>query len=179
MTTRHISLRINDELVEGEVEPRMSLADFIRDIAVLKGTRVGCEHGVCGTCTVQLDGEAVRSCLLFAVQAERRDVRTVEALSSTDDDTLHPLQEAFHQEHALQCGFCTSGILMSLETIVRDADAVLGRAVLQDALGGNLCRCTGYLPILTAAERAFQSLRGGSEPPATPEPTSSPTSQAD
>jgi aerobic-type carbon monoxide dehydrogenase small subunit (CoxS/CutS family) len=117
--TRPISLEINDRLYEAVVEPRTLLSDFIRHDVGLAGTNVGCEHGVCGACTVQLDEEPVRSCLMLAVQADGRSVRTVEALAGSDGQ-LHPLQEAFRETHALQCGFCTPGFLMSLESYLRE-----------------------------------------------------------
>jgi aerobic-type carbon monoxide dehydrogenase small subunit (CoxS/CutS family) len=153
---RTISLEINGRTVEGEVEPRLLLADFIRDNAGLTGTHLGCEHGVCGACTVQLDGRPVRSCLMFAVQAHGRRIATVEGLAPSAE-TLHPLQQAFHEFHALQCGFCTPGILMTMEALLRDEpDPTPAR--IRSALAGNLCRCTGYQNIVTAvrvaAERA-------------------------
>lgn len=153
-----IRVEINGEPYAGEVEPRTLLSDFVRHDCGLTGTHVGCEHGACGACTVQLDGEPVRSCLMLAVQADGRSVRTVEGLA--DGDELHPLQRAFHEHHALQCGFCTAGFLMSLEPLVRDLDSV-DEASIRDALAGNLCRCTGYLGIVEAVEDAAAELRGG------------------
>ena len=153
-----ISVEINGRPYEGDVEPRTLLSDFIRHGAGLTGTKVGCEQGVCGACTVQLDGQAVRSCLMLAVQANGRVLRTVEGLSG-DGDALHPLQRAFHEAHALQCGFCTPGFLMSMEAYIRehpDADD----EELREALAGNLCRCTGYLAIIEAVEHAARELRG-------------------
>jgi aerobic-type carbon monoxide dehydrogenase small subunit (CoxS/CutS family) len=137
-----ITLHINGSAHAADVEPRTLLSDFIRHEAGLTGTKVGCEHGVCGACTVQLDGEPVRSCLMLAVQARGREVRTIEWLD-------HPLQAAFNETHALQCGFCTAGILMSLEAFLRespDAD----EAQVREALAGNLCRCTGYAAMVEA-----------------------------
>ena len=129
-----ISVEINGRRYEGDVEPRTLLSDFIRHGAGLTGTKVGCEQGVCGACTVQLDGEAVRSCLMLAVQANGRSLRTVEGLSPEDGD-LHPLQRAFHEAHALQCGFCTPGFLMSMEAFIREhPDAVADE--LREALAG-------------------------------------------
>ena len=152
-----IGVEINGRPYEGEVEPRTLLSDFIRHDAGLTGTKVGCEQGVCGACTVQLDGEAVRSCLMLAVQANGRSLRTVEGLAP--DGELHPLQRAFHEAHALQCGFCTPGFLMSIEAFLREhPDA--GEEQLREALAGNLCRCTGYLGIVEAVERAAREMRG-------------------
>jgi aerobic-type carbon monoxide dehydrogenase small subunit (CoxS/CutS family) len=138
-----VSVEINGERYERDVEPRTLLSDFVRHDCGLTGTHVGCEHGVCGACTVQLDGVPVRSCLLFAVQADGRRVTTVEGLE------WGPLQDAFHRHHALQCGFCTPGFLMTV-------DALRGRRLSRDEirseLAGNLCRCTGYVQIVEAVE---------------------------
>ncbi|HEX6025244.1 MAG TPA: (2Fe-2S)-binding protein [Solirubrobacter sp.] len=137
-----MKLTVNGEPYEADVAPRTLLSDFLRD-AGLTGTKVGCEQGVCGACTVQLDGEPVRSCLLLAVQAEGCDVRTIEGLAPG------PLQRAFHEHHALQCGFCTAGILMTLDAYLREhPDA--SEDEVREALAGNLCRCTGYRPIIEA-----------------------------
>ena len=154
--TTPIAVTINGRLHRGEVEPRTLLSDFIRAEG-LTGTNVGCEHGVCGACTVQLDEEPVRSCLMLAVQADGRAVRTVEALALGDD--LHPLQRAFQDAHALQCGFCTPGFLMSLDAFLRrrpdpDEDEI------HEALAGNLCRCTGYVAMVHAVQAAAHALRG-------------------
>jgi aerobic-type carbon monoxide dehydrogenase small subunit (CoxS/CutS family) len=141
-----LSCTVNGRSVEAEVEPRLLLSDFIRHHLRLTGTHVGCEMGVCGACTVILDGEPVRSCLTFAVQAAGAAVRTVESLS--EGDVLAPLQEAFSRHHALQCGFCTPGILMTL-TAVRESDAwPKTEAEARDLLSGNICRCTGYQAIV-------------------------------
>jgi carbon-monoxide dehydrogenase small subunit len=145
-----ISIRINGRAYEGDVEERTLLSDFIRHTAGLTGTKVGCEHGVCGACTVQLDGEPVRSCLMLAVQAQDREVRTVEALA--DGDELHPLQSAFNETHALQCGFCTAGFLMSLEPFLRRTPEPTHEEI-REALAGNLCRCTGYQAMIEAVEK--------------------------
>ena len=152
-----ISVEINGHAYEGDVEPRTLLSDFIRHTAGLTGTKVGCEQGVCGACTVQLDGEPVRSCLMLAVQARGRSLRTIEALAL--DGTLHPLQRAFHEAHALQCGFCTPGFLMSMEAFLREHPDADGED-LREALAGNLCRCTGYLGIVEAVEKAARETRG-------------------
>ena len=157
--TRSISVTINGRRVSGEVEPRLLLADFIRDNAGLTGTHLGCEHGVCGACTVQLDGRPVRSCLMFAVQANGRQVTTVESLAPSPTE-LHPLQQAFHEHHALQCGFCTPGILMTMQAFLHDQPNP-SRAQIRSALAGNLCRCTGYQNIVTAVAAAAEKLRAG------------------
>ena len=156
MSPLAVAFRVNGESCQALVEPRRTLSDCLREDLELTGTHVGCEHGVCGACTVLLDGEAVRSCLLLAVQAHGRHVRTVEALAA--DGELHPLQRAFHESHALQCGFCTPGFLMTLEPLIRDADE-LHEADIREALAGNLCRCTGYLGIVEAVELAAAKLR--------------------
>jgi len=155
---RTISVEINGRVVDGEVEPRLLLGDFIRDNAALTGTHFGCEHGVCGACTVQLDGQPVRSCLMFAVQANGRRIATVEGMAPSAD-SLHPLQQAFHESHALQCGFCTPGILMTMEAFLRDdPDPTPER--IRSALAGNLCRCTGYQNIITAVSLAADRQKG-------------------
>ena len=153
-----IAVEINGAVYEGDVEPRTLLSDFIRHGAGLHGTRVGCEHGVCGACTVQLDGEPIRSCLMLAVQADGRSLRTVEGLAA--DGELHPLQRQFQAKHALQCGFCTSGFLMSLDVFLRD-HADPSEAEIREALAGNLCRCTGYEAMVEAVRDAAAALRAG------------------
>jgi aerobic-type carbon monoxide dehydrogenase small subunit (CoxS/CutS family) len=147
-----VSIEINGAVFERRIEPRMLLSDFIRHEARLTGTHVGCEHGVCGACTVQLEGAAVRSCLLLAVQAHRRRLRTVEGLAG-QDGSLHPLQQAFHETHALQCGFCTPGFLMAIEPMLARVGE-LDDAGLRELIGGNLCRCTGYDSIVDAVRLA-------------------------
>ena len=142
-----IEVQINGRPYAGEVEPRTLLSDFIRHQAGLTGTHVGCEHGVCGACTIQVDGETVRSCLMLAAQANGRSLLTVEGLAAGGD--LHPLQQAFHERHALQCGFCTSGFLLSAEALLRERPDPTEREV-REALAGNLCRCTGYEGIVKA-----------------------------
>ena len=143
---------VNGARREADVEPRMLLSDFLRHELGLTGTHVGCEHGVCGSCTVQVDGEPVRACLMFAVQTAGRSVRTVEALAPSEDE-LHPLQEAFHAEHALQCGFCTAGFLLTLEPVVR-ARPDASEQEIREAVAGNLCRCTGDAGIVAAVRKA-------------------------
>ncbi|HEX2104531.1 MAG TPA: (2Fe-2S)-binding protein [Solirubrobacteraceae bacterium] len=142
-----IEVQINGRPYAGDVEPRTLLSDFIRHQAGLTGTHVGCEHGVCGACTIQLDGETVRSCLMLAAQANGRSLLTVEGLAGDGD--LHPLQEAFQEHHALQCGFCTPGFLLSAEALLRERPNPSEREV-REALAGNLCRCTGYEGIVKA-----------------------------
>jgi aerobic-type carbon monoxide dehydrogenase small subunit (CoxS/CutS family) len=142
-----LSLEVNGEPVAHDVEPRMSLADFLRHELRLTGTKVGCEHGVCGACTVHLDGEPVRSCLLLAVQADGSAVTTVEGLDAP------VLRSAFHGHHALQCGFCTPGFLMSAAAFLRETTEP-DETEIRAALSGNLCRCTGYLPLIAAVEEA-------------------------
>jgi aerobic-type carbon monoxide dehydrogenase small subunit (CoxS/CutS family) len=146
-----ISVQINAARYDGEVEPRTLLSDFIRHQAGLTGTHVGCEHGVCGACTVQLDGEPVRSCLMLAVQADGRSFQTVEGLAARvgADFELTALQRAFTEHHALQCGFCTAGFLITADALLRrrpDAD----EAEIRSEMAGNLCRCTGYEGIVAA-----------------------------
>jgi aerobic-type carbon monoxide dehydrogenase small subunit (CoxS/CutS family) len=153
----NVGIDINGRLYEADVEPRLTLADFVRYEAGLHGTHLGCEHGVCGACTVQLDEEPVRSCLLLAVQAHGRRVRTVEGL--TLDGAPHPLQEAFSEAHALQCGFCTPGFLLSLEPFLREHPEPSDEEI-REALAGNLCRCTGYLGMVEAVRLAADRLRG-------------------
>jgi carbon-monoxide dehydrogenase small subunit len=143
-----IAVEINGIRYERDVEPRTLLSDFIRHGAGLTGTHVGCEHGVCGACTVQIEGETVRSCLLLAVQCSGRSILTVEGLAP-GDDPLHPLQAAFREHHALQCGFCTPGFLLSAEALLRDRPDP-SEAEVREALAGNLCRCTGYEGIVEA-----------------------------
>jgi aerobic-type carbon monoxide dehydrogenase small subunit (CoxS/CutS family) len=153
VTMRAISIEINGRPYEGTVEPRLLLSDFIRHEAHLTGTNVGCEHGVCGACTVQLDGQPIRSCLMLAVQADGRSVRTVEGLAPADGD-LHPLQQAFHETHALQCGFCTPGFLMTIDSFLAARPGDLDERSIRESLAGNLCRCTGYQNIVEAVRLA-------------------------
>jgi aerobic carbon-monoxide dehydrogenase small subunit len=150
-------MRVNGETYDRTVEPRLLLSDFLRHEIELTGTHVGCEHGVCGACTVLLDGEPVRACLLFAVQADGHAVDTVEGLGAPD--TLHPLQAAFRDAHALQCGFCTPGMLMTLVAFLREP-ATPSDDAIRLALSGHLCRCTGYANIVEAVKLAI-ARRGG------------------
>jgi carbon-monoxide dehydrogenase small subunit len=161
-----IELEVNGRAYGADVEPRTLLSDFLRHELGLTGTKVGCEHGVCGACTVQVDGEPVRSCLMLAVQARGRSVRTIEALAG--DGALHPLQQAFHERHALQCGFCTAGVLMSTEAFVRDRETATDDEI-REALAGTLCRCTGYVAIVEAIAGVVHS--GPRRTPPAPPPS--------
>jgi carbon-monoxide dehydrogenase small subunit len=145
--TREIRLVVNGREVVREVAVRRLLADFLREDLGLTATRLACEHGVCGACTVMLDGRSIRSCLLFAVQADGAEVRTVEGMA--EGDRMHPLQQAFWDHHALQCGFCTSGFLMTALEIVESRSSA-GEGEVRQALSGNLCRCTGYANVVDA-----------------------------
>ncbi len=151
-----IKVKVNGVEYTRIVEPRKLLADFLREDLDLTGTHIGCEHGVCGACTVLLDGQPVRSCLMFAVQAEGAEIRTVEGLATGDD--LHPLQQAFWDHHGLQCGFCTPGFLM-LAVGVLEADPDIGDEDLRRALSSNLCRCTGYQNIVKAVRAAAAEMK--------------------
>ena len=142
-----VEVTVNGRTFSEDVEPRLLLSDFLRHTLGLTGTHVGCEHGVCGACTIRLDGAAVRSCLLLAVQAEGCTIETVEGLAANGE--LHPLQEAFREHHALQCGFCTSGILMAAANLL-ERNGTPTRDEIVDMLSGHLCRCTGYEPIVDA-----------------------------
>jgi carbon-monoxide dehydrogenase small subunit len=150
-------LDVNGESRSVTVEPRKSLADALREDCRLTGTHLGCEHGVCGACTVLLDGEPVRSCLMLAVQAQGHSVRTVEGLAA-EDGTLHPLQQAFWENHGLQCGFCTPGFLMLAAGLLESAGPLTDE-MIDDALSSNLCRCTGYQNISKAVRAAAEVMR--------------------
>lgn len=153
---QQIKLTVNGRAVEAIIDSRMNLADFLRRELKLTGTHMGCEHGVCGACTVLVDGASARSCLMLAVQANGRSVTTIEGVA--DGDKLHPIQEALSRHHGLQCGFCTPGVVMTMMEMQQDAQ---GRALSEDeiraALSGNLCRCTGYQGIVDAALEIFGS----------------------
>lgn len=146
-----IRLRVNNQEVERTVEARQSLADFLREELDLTGTHLGCDHGVCGACTILVDGEAVRSCLLLAAQGDGADILTVEGLAT--GEPLHPLQRAFQAEHGLQCGFCTPGMLLTALAFLRETPCP-SEAEVRQALAGNICRCTGYQSIVAAVLRA-------------------------
>ena len=159
MTEKHaITLEINGESYPIAVDPRRTLADAIRDECGLTGTHIGCEHGVCGACTVVMDCNPVRSCLMFAVQADGHKLRTVEGLA--EGDKFHPLQQAFMEHHALQCGFCTPGFLM-LAVAALEQNPDIGEEEIREVLSSNLCRCTGYRNILKAVSAAAAVLRTG------------------
>jgi len=153
---RTITICINDKQYRGEAEPRRLLCDFIRDELGLYGTHVGCEHGVCGACTILLNDQPVRSCLLFAVQVDGEKLSTVEGLATSDLE-LHPIQEAFTEAHALQCGFCTPGILMTVSAMLKTNPHPNGDEI-RDGISGNLCRCTGYQNIVEAVALAAKKL---------------------
>lgn len=157
--TRDITLDVNGKRHALSVEPRRNLADALRDDCGLTGTHVGCEHGVCGACTVLVDGRAVRSCLMFAVQAEGTAIETVEGLASEDGE-LHPLQQAFWDKHGLQCGFCTPGFLMLAVGALREKPEMTD-VEIRELVSSNLCRCTGYQNILTAVRAAADVMRAG------------------
>ncbi len=146
-----ISFVLNGQTIRGDVRPRLTLADFLRDSAGLTGTHLGCEHGACGSCTVIVDGVAVRSCLLLAVQADGSEIVTVEGLAPGAD--LSPLQAAFKKHHALQCGFCTPGILTTMHALLTEEPDADERRI-REVLSGNICRCTGYIPIVHAVLEA-------------------------
>ena len=150
-----VVMTVNGEGHRHIVEPRKTLADYLREDCALTGTHLGCEHGVCGACTVMVDGVAVRSCLMFAVQAEGAEVTTVEGLAP--DGTLTPVQDAFREEHGLQCGFCTPGFVMTVHAFLADHPNPTRQEIVE-ALSGNLCRCTGYQGIIRAVERAAKTM---------------------
>ncbi len=160
MAKQSVTVTVNGVRYQRDVEPRMLLSDFIRHELSLTGTHVGCEHGVCGACTVLVDGVATRSCLCLAVQTDGLSIETVESLGKIG--ALHPLQQAFWEKHGLQCGFCTPGMLMCLIELLR-ANPNPDREAIVDAIGGNLCRCTGYQNIIAAVERAIELLRESKE----------------
>ena len=156
--THAITMTVNGERRQGVAEPRLLLSDFLRHQLGLYGTHVGCEHGVCGACTVQVDGEPARACLMLAVQADGCIIQTVEGLSR-EDGTLGVLQDAFRRHHALQCGFCTAGILSSLDAFFRE-DPDRSEQEIRELLSGHICRCTGYSTIVAAALDAASALKG-------------------
>jgi aerobic carbon-monoxide dehydrogenase small subunit len=155
LASRQISLTVNGRQYSGAAEPRKLLADFLREDLGLTGTHLGCEHGVCGACTILMDGQAVRSCLLFAVQANGAELITVEGLAH--GETLHPIQEAFWDAHGLQCGFCTPGFLITSLALLRENPAPTEREI-REGISGNLCRCTGYQNIVKAIQLAAERM---------------------
>ena len=157
MDEQSISLTVNGTEQNAKAEPRMSLADFLRERLGLTGTHIGCEHGVCGVCTVICDGMAVRSCLMFAVQADKKEIKTIEGLA--DGDTMHPLQTLFSEQRALQCGFCTPGMLMTAVDLV-DNNPSITPPEIRNGMSAVLCRCTGYEGILKAVEAYAMQIKG-------------------
>ena len=157
MFEHDVVLTVNGERRRGRIEARKTLADFLREDCALTGTHLGCEHGVCGACTVIVDGRAVRSCLMFAVQADGADITTIEGIGPADG-SLGPVQEAFRQEHGLQCGFCTPGFVVTVQAFLADHPDP-DDAEIREALSGNLCRCTGYQGIIRAVRRAAAEMR--------------------
>ena len=160
MDKEHIAVIVNGRQYERQVEPRRLLCDFIREDLRLTGTHVGCEHGICGTCTVLMNGRTARSCLTFAVQAHGSEITTVESLGTPTD--MHPLQEAFWEHHGLQCGFCTPAMLLTAKELL-DANPSPSREEIQEAISSNLCRCTGYQTIVEAVETAAARIRGAEQ----------------
>jgi carbon-monoxide dehydrogenase small subunit len=162
MTDLHtLTVTINGQKIETVVEVRTLLSDFIRHEVGLTGTHVGCEHGVCGACTILFDGQPVRSCLMFAVQADGHEITTVEGLSpNPTTDSLHPLQAGFREAHGLQCGFCTAGFLMTLVPFLKE-NPIPTEQEIREAISGNICRCTGYQHIVEAVKLAAEKMRSG------------------
>jgi len=156
---QELTLTVNGVSYTRAVEPRVNLGDFLRHDLGLTGTHFGCEHGVCGACTVLVDGATLRSCLMFAVQAQGCEITTVEGLSDAQGP-LHPIQQAFRDQHALQCGFCTPGMLLTVAELLEE-NPDPSEAEVRDAISGNICRCTGYQPIVDAALQAARTLKGG------------------
>ena len=161
----NISIDINGKDVTASIEPRVTLLDFIRDVAGLKGTHAGCEHGVCGACTVLLEGEAVRSCLILAAQAEGNSIATIEAVDGTarQPGELSVIQDAFCEAHGLQCGYCTPGMVLAAKTLLQHTPTP-SREQVRDAISGNICRCTGYMQIIDAIMLAAERLQGLNKP---------------
>jgi carbon-monoxide dehydrogenase small subunit len=167
MDSRKITVTVNGQAFAREVETRLTLADFLRHDLGLTGTHIGCEHGVCGACTILLDGRTARSCLTLAVQADGHAIDTVEGIAPNPQDKsapMHPLQEAFRDNHALQCGFCTPGMLTTIIELLRDNPEPTGEEV-RIAISGNLCRCTGYQPIVAATLDAARRLKAEGRKP--------------
>ena len=162
MTTTHVTLTVNGEEREADVEPRLLLVHFLRDDLGLTGTHVGCDTSNCGACTVQVDGRSAKSCTMLAVQADGHSIKTIEGMA--DGAALHPLQQAFWDQHGLQCGFCTPGMIMQADWLLQqngDPDA----AEIREGISGNLCRCTGYVNIVKAVQQAAGTLREAASAP--------------
>jgi len=161
----NITIDINGKDVSAAIEPRVTLLDFVRDMAGLKGTHAGCEHGVCGACTVLLDGEAVRSCLILAAQAEGSQITTIEAVDGTarQRGELSVIQDAFCEAHGLQCGYCTPGMVLAAKTLLQH-NPTPSREQVREAISGNMCRCTGYVQIIDAIMLAAERLQGRNQP---------------
>ena len=160
MDKEQVAVTVNGRQYERQIEPRRLLSDFIREDLRLTGTHVGCEHGICGTCTVLMNGCTVRSCLTFAVQAHGSEITTVEGLGTAA--SMHPLQEAFWEHHGLQCGFCTPAMLLTAKELL-DANPSPSREEIEEAISSNLCRCTGYQTIVEAVEAAAARIRGAEQ----------------
>jgi aerobic-type carbon monoxide dehydrogenase small subunit (CoxS/CutS family) len=161
MTERQIKVTVNGTVRTATVEPRRTLADFLRQNLGLTGTHLGCEHGACGACTVLLDGAAVRSCLALAVQADGHEVITVEGIASGDE--MHPVQTALRDSHAFQCGFCTPGFVMSIYGMIQEGTRPRSRQEIREELSGNICRCSGYQAIIDGVEAALAQASSGME----------------
>jgi carbon-monoxide dehydrogenase small subunit len=160
MSEHKITLTVNGSEMSGHAEARLTLVDFLRDVLGLTGTHIGCEHGVCGACSVIFDGKPVRSCLMYAVQAEGHHITTVEGLEE-EDGSMSPLQDAFWENHALQCGYCTPGMLIAGQALLSHNPSPTDEEI-RHAIGGNLCRCTGYQQIVEAVQMAAEKMRGDS-----------------
>jgi carbon-monoxide dehydrogenase small subunit len=174
MTTQHISVTVNGEAHEADVEPRLLLVHLLRDVFGLTGTHIGCDTSNCGACTVHVDGETAKSCTMLAVQADGREIRTIEGMASGAD--LHPLQQAFWDQHGLQCGFCTPGMIMQAAWLL-EQDPEPTDAEIRMGISGNLCRCTGYVNIVKAIQQAAGTLREAESAPV--EAAETPEGQAD
>lgn len=157
MSEHKITVTVNGRKMSGHAEARVTLVDFLRDVLGLTGTHIGCEHGVCGACSVVFDGKPVRSCLMYAIQADGHDITTVEGLEQ-EDGSLSPLQDAFWENHALQCGYCTPGMLMASHALLSNNPSPTDEDI-RHAIGGNLCRCTGYQQIVEAVQMAAKTMR--------------------
>jgi carbon-monoxide dehydrogenase small subunit len=162
MSTQHISVTVNGEAHEADVEPRLLLVHFLRDTLGLTGTHVGCDTSNCGACTVHVDGESAKSCTMLAVQADGREIRTIEGMA--DGATLHPLQQAFWDQHGLQCGFCTPGMIMQSAWLLKE-NPDPSETEIREGISGNLCRCTGYVNIVKAIQQAAGTLNASESAP--------------